>query len=189
MVSFLFALTYAAAFSVAEWQFPQLYRAWLDLFMPVAEYVREFTPRADRVVEDLSAGGYPERADFAFHFIAVARVFLVPVAICFVISFLATFGTPPLSVSCTRRTHIGLWLMVLVGIAMGAGGVVYWEFYSDESFGSYSRHDRFQDYHRGNFAVIGEIAWAFGIPMFLIMGARLFVLLCITRFNIITQPY
>ena len=183
------AFTYAAAFSVAEWQFPQLYRAWLDLFMPFVEYVSEFTPRADKAVEDLSAGGYPERADFAFHFIAMAGVFSVPAAICFVISFLATFGTLPLSVSCTRWTHIGMWLTMLGCIAMGTGCLIFWEILASETFGGYSRLDRFSDYHRGNSAVIGDILWAFSIPMFFILGARMFLLLCITRFNIITQPY
>ncbi|MGI9338593.1 MAG: hypothetical protein ACR2P4_08805 [Gammaproteobacteria bacterium] len=187
-----FALLYALAFLVAGWVgllFPQTYQAWLDFCLPLTEYVGGLTPRAGRIAGELIAGGYPERADDALHGIAMTRVLLFPaVVLLLLLMFDVLVKTPRVAVSCTRRTHMLIWLVVFPLCLAGVFLAYLTEVAFGEDFGPTSPFVSLANYHSGNFAMVTEVLlWS--LICVLTMGCVLmFWKLCRTRFNIVKQP-
>lgn len=190
----IFALLYALAFSIAEPLFPQLYQAWLDLCMPMVEYVGGLSPRAERIAGNLIAGGYPERVDDAMHAIAMTRILLMPAVVCWLAMIffaVAMSAKTPIVVSCTRRAHINTWFIILIlvalSIAMGIYTVNDWEFHTGENFAPIKPLQEFSGY-RGNFAIFGDILQGVLSSVFFAGGISLFLMVKFTvRFNIVTQ--
>ena len=199
---FGFAVLYALIFAIAGVLFPKLYQAWLDFCMPLAEYVGGLTPRADRIMGQLTENGYPERADDALHGIAIARVLMVPVFICVVAG--TCFAKYPLvHFVCTSqtRTKIRLYVYLVVFVAIIAinsllpGFFVYtWEFVMDEGFDGHGSgymsgiKDLLHGYHRGNLAMMLELL-VMGLILFFVASVAMgFTALTHIRFTIVKQP-
>ncbi|MGI9338875.1 MAG: hypothetical protein ACR2P4_10255 [Gammaproteobacteria bacterium] len=194
LLCFTFALFYMLAFSIAEGLFPHFYRTWLDLCMPLAEYVGGLTPRAGLVTERLVAGGYPERADDALHGIAIARVLMIPVFVCMLAG--SFFATHPSSVfvSCTRWTHIKIWLRLFLGIA-GALALTWFfctkvELVAGTKIGDNSVEflDKHVKYHRGNFYMWLDLLFMFVVSAMLVFATSPFAMMRRIHFAIVKQP-
>ena len=190
------AILYALALTFAEGQFPQFYRAWLDFFMPLAQFIGDLTPRADRITGQLVENGYPERVDIASHGIAMAKIFAVMVLVYILVATFFAAHRSPVFISCTSGTRIKMRLRLLcsrVVIVMLMVSCVYLvEFYDSEKFG-----DDFEElgaiaksgqYHHSNLAMLKDwIAFMAGLLVFMIGTWSVAIMSCV-RLTIVKQP-
>ncbi|MGI9251758.1 MAG: hypothetical protein ACR2PR_11270, partial [Pseudohongiellaceae bacterium] len=182
-------------YTIASGALPQLYQAWLDFCMPLAEYVGGLTPRAGRITGQLIENGYPERADDALHGIAMAKILMVPVFICMLAGWFSAAHPSPVFVSCTRWTHIKIWLRIFIGLAMAFALAMLFVWLmaikGGERIGDEFRNAGFlakqSQYHRGNFAMMADLWGLFVISMILSMGAMGLAGMRPFLFTIVTQ--
>ena len=181
---------YLLAFAAAESWFPGLYRAWADLVLPLAEFAGSLTPRTVRITEQLISNGYPERAEFAMHAIAMSRAIVLPFVLSVLVAvFVAVARTQrtPFVAVCTRKTRMH-YLLLSFGIPV----VMFLfmltsELAMGEDFGDTSYWWNMDDYHRGNYAIFyeGIAAMWIGFSSFVIVYAP--VLGLRTHFHIVEK--
>ena len=159
---------YLFAFAAAEAWLPGLYRAWVELFLPLTEYVGSLTPRAGEKAEWLIANGYPERAEFAKHAIAMSRVLVLPSVVGALVAFFASIAKTQktrLVVACTRKTRTLVFLVGFCGLVIFPMLALSSEWFVDE-FGVGRGYFLFI-YHRFNTAVAGDMIFACFAVLFL----------------------
>ena len=179
---------YMGAFAVAESWFPGLYRAWADWVLPLAEFVGSLTPRTGRITEQLISHGYPERAEFAFHAIAMSRAITLPFALSVfaaIFVFIARTQKTPLVVACTRKTRTRCFLYcfgmpVVAFLCMLPSELLMGEEFQAATY-------RIYNYHRGNYAILFEMIaalWVAGCLFFMVYAP---VLGLRTHFHIVEK--
>ena len=188
LFSWVMAL-YMVAFAAAESWLPGLYRAWVNLFLPLAEFVGSLTPRAGRITGDLISHGYPERAEFALHAIAMSRVLVLPVFVSVLAAPLFYVIRAPkthLVVACTRATPTRIFLFAIGGSVITLCIIFAAEFWG-EDFQPSSHFFAMGNYHRSNVALAVDMGvaavYGFLLPNILIC----FIMACKARFHIVEK--
>lgn len=180
------ALLYALLFSLGGWLLPQTIGKWITLCVPLAEFVGGITPRAARISMQLGQNDFAGRIDAAVHGIAMARVLLLPGLVCMVAAVVVAVKAPPVTVFCTPQTRKNIWLMPMAACIIAAALFYVWELHAEETFGG-APVLWFDDYHRGNFAMISEVVITFILPAAIAKAASFLLSLHSVRFNLLQQ--